>query len=114
MPDAWHQLLDHAIELEPDERASRVLRGNILERLDRKEQARTEWQDAIDGKLDLEAMDDFTLSWLETATRRLDSEAVRERIQQQRHKFGERKMLVNRQGELPARYGAPPVDSVPS
>ncbi|MGH8192569.1 MAG: tetratricopeptide repeat protein, partial [Rhodanobacteraceae bacterium] len=107
--------VDQAIELGTDDRAYRVLRGDILDRLGRKGEARGEWQDAVDGKLDLEAMDDFTLSWLETATRRLGNEAVRERIQQQRHQFDERMKPANRQGELPARYEAvPPVDGVPS
>ncbi len=104
--------VDRAIELEPGERAARVLRGNILDKLGKREQARAEWQDAIDGKLDLEAMDDFTLSWLETATSRLGSDAIRQRIQQQRRRFGERKVRINRQGELPARYQARPTDVV--
>lgn len=51
-------------------------------------------------------MGDFTLSWLETATRRLDNETLRKRIQQQRHTFDEKKVRVQRQGELPARYEA--------
>lgn len=104
--------VDRAIELEPGERAAHVLRGNILEKLGKRDAARVEWQDAIDGKLDLETMDDFTLSWLETATRRLDNDTLRKRIQQQRHRFDERKVLVNRQGELPARYETSPADEV--
>jgi molecular chaperone DnaK (HSP70) len=96
--------IDQAIELEPDERASRVLRGNILDRLGRKDEARAEWRDAIDGKLDLADLGDFTLSWLETAARKLSDERIRVRIQKRRHKFGEREVRVKRQGELPARY----------
>lgn len=96
--------VDQAIELEPDERAYRVLRGNLLERLGRMDDARAAWRDAIDGKLDLATFDDFTLSWMETAARRLGDAATTERIQQQRHQFGERVVVVKRQGELPARY----------
>lgn len=96
--------VDQAIELEPDERASHVLRGNILDHMARTDEARAEWRDAIDGKLDLAAMGDFTLSWLETAARKLSDDSVRDRIQQQRHQFGERELRVQRHGELPARY----------
>ena len=96
--------IDQAIELEPDERASHVLRGNILDRIGRNDEARAEWRDAIDGKLDLRDMGDFTLSWLETAARKLSDERIRARIQKQRHKFDERELPVKRQGELPALY----------
>lgn len=106
--------MDRAIELDPEERANRVLRGNILDRLGRKDEARAEWQDAVDGKLDLEAMDDFTLSWPETAAWWLDSDALRQCIQQRRHRLGEKKVLVQRQGELPARFDVTPSDCVPS
>lgn len=94
-----------AIELE-DERAYHVLRGDILDKLGQHAEARVEWQDAIDGNLDLATLDDFELSWLETATRRLGNDALRQRIQEQRHKFEETKIQVQRQGELPARYEA--------
>ncbi|HWG09924.1 MAG TPA: Hsp70 family protein [Rhodanobacteraceae bacterium] len=105
----YAQALAHveaAIELEND-RGYHALRGDILEKLGRHDEARVEWQDATDGNPDLPKLKDFTLGWMETAARKLGNEPLRKRIQEQRHKFAVKAIEpASQQGELPARYAA--------
>jgi tetratricopeptide (TPR) repeat protein len=96
--------VESALDLD-NERAYRVLRGDIHDKLGQRDEARAQWQDALDGPLDLAAMDDFQLGWLETAARRLDNAALLKRIQEHRRKIAVSVTVVSQQGELPARYG---------
>jgi molecular chaperone DnaK len=96
--------VDKAIELERD-RAYRVLRGDILNKAGKPDAARIEWQDAIDGQLDLEILGDFTLSWMESAASRLGNSAMLKRIQERRRRFFVSQPTASQQGELPAAYG---------
>ncbi|HET8941533.1 MAG TPA: Hsp70 family protein [Rudaea sp.] len=92
--------VDYALEHEP-RRAYRVLRGDILDKMGKKDEARLEWQDALAGTMQLQQMDDFELGWLESAARKLDDGALRERIKRVRKQQAEHTVLVLRQGELP-------------
>lgn len=92
--------VDSALEDDPL-RSYRVLRGDILDKLGRAEQARAEWQDAIAGQPDWSAMRDFDLGWLERASWQLDQAAVRERIRAERTRLAQRGVRVTQQGELP-------------
>jgi tetratricopeptide (TPR) repeat protein len=97
------QKIDVAMELEGD-RAYRVLRGDILDKMGKRDAARVEWQDAIDGQPDLDGLEDFTLGWMENAARKLDNTAMLKRIQEHRKKINVDLPAVSQQGELPARY----------
>ena len=107
--NAYEQALtciDSALEDEPN-RAYKVLRGNILDKLGRKADARLEWQDAIAGQPNWGALKEFELNWMERAARILEQNAIRDRIQ------SERKRCANatappRQGELPEYLANPP------
>jgi molecular chaperone DnaK len=92
--------VDSAIEDEPS-RAYRCLRGDILSKLGRTEQARAEWQDAVAGQPDFGAMRDFDLGWLERASSQLDLAAIRDRIRSERRRLSQKSVQTSRQGELP-------------
>jgi tetratricopeptide (TPR) repeat protein len=96
--------IEAAIQLEND-RAYRVLRGDIYDKLGKRDQARAQWQDAIDGQLDLASMDDFQLGWLDAAARRLDNASLLKRIQEHRRKIPVGFTAASQQGELPMRHG---------
>ena len=97
--------VDSALELEPS-RAYRTLRGDILQQLGKRAEARIEWQDALSGEPDWSEFDDFELGWLESAARALDQRSTLQRIReerdQQRHTVEKRRL----QGELPELIGA--------
>lgn len=101
------QKVDCAIDLN-HERAYHVLRGDILDKMGKREEARAEWQDALDGQFDLKSMSDFALGWLEGAARKLDNAALLKRIQAQRHTISLAPAAASQQGELPMRYEASP------
>ncbi len=97
--------VDSAIEMEPT-RAYRALRGDILNKMGKKEEARLEWQDAIAGTPDWTQLNDFELSWMESAARKLDDTALCDRIKEQRKLKANSTILVARQGELPELVGS--------
>jgi len=98
--------VEAAIDMDND-RAYHVLRGDILDKLGKHDQARVEWQDATDGNPDLSSLPSFTLGWMESAARKIDNEALRKRIQEQRRKFDAVAVTpASQQGELPARFEA--------
>jgi molecular chaperone DnaK len=92
--------VDTALHLEPS-RAYHALRGDILEKMGKKDQARVEWQDAIAGAPDWSRLDDFELGWMEAAARRLQDNGLMDRIKQERKRFASRTHIGARQGELP-------------
>jgi len=92
--------VDSALDDEP-KRAYRVLRGDILARLGRKDEARVEWQDAIAGKPDWSQFSDFDLGWLDRAAHALDEHAVLKHIRKAREDAARVPTRVTRQGELP-------------
>ena len=97
--------VDVALRLEPS-RAYHALRGDILDRMGKKDEARVEWQDAIAGTPNLARMDDFELGWMESAAKKLKNDALTDHIKQERKRFADRTQLVARQGELPALVDA--------
>jgi tetratricopeptide (TPR) repeat protein len=99
--DAALAAVDSALEDEAS-RAYRTLRGDILAKLGRTEQARAEWQDAIAGQPDWGRLGDFELGWLERASQALDQATVRDRIRSERRRLSQQSVLTSRQGELPA------------
>ena len=108
--DEFEQALadvDLALSNDP-RRAYHALRGDILDKMGKRDGARLEWQDAIAGAPNLSKMDDFELGWIESAARKLQDEALVDRIKQERKRFADRSQLVARQGELPERVDADP------
>ena len=105
------EALDSALRDEPN-RAYRVLRGNILDKLGRPEQARAEWQDAIAGHLDWHRLDSFQLDWLEGAAKKLGQDAVLAEIDAERKTRTTREAEATRQGELPEFVSRPMEDVV--
>ena len=92
--------VDAAIEMESS-RAYHALRGDILDKMGKKEEARLEWQDAIAGTPDCAQLDDFELGWMERAARLLNDTALGERIKQERALKANSTRTTARQGELP-------------
>ncbi len=105
------EALDSALRDEPN-RAYRVLRGSILDKLGRPEQARAEWQDAIAGHLDWHHFDDFQLSWMSTAAKLLGRDELIVAIDAERKARTAREAEATRQGELPALVSRPAEDVV--
>ena len=103
--------VDSALRGEPN-RAYRVLRGNILEKLGRPEQARAEWQDAIAGHLDLHRFDDFQMGWMNTAAKLLGRDEVIATINAERTARATREAEATRQGELPELVSRPVEDAI--
>lgn len=99
--------VDAALELEPS-RAGHALRGNILAKLGRQDEARVEWQDATTGVPDLASADDFELGWIETAARRLGDDALAKRARDARARLAAGTLTGTRAGELPALFAANP------
>lgn len=101
------QAVDAALKLDPA-RAYRVLRGNILEKMGRKDEARQEWQDAIAGNIKLDALDEFDFGWLNACARRMGNQSVCEQIRKIRERLAQGlKQKSSRQGELPVFVGRP-------
>jgi len=66
-----------------------VLRGDILARLGRKDEARVEWQDAIAGKSDWSQFSDFDLGWLDRAAQTPEEKSVLKRIRKARERVAQ-------------------------
>lgn len=98
--------VDSALDDEP-KRAYRVLRGDILAKLGRKDEAHLEWQDAISGKPDWSKFSDFDLGWLDRAAQALEEKSVLKRIRKAREKAAQGANVVTRQGELPEFVSRP-------
>lgn len=98
------KVVDSALEGEP-KRAYRVLRGDILAKLGRGDEARAQWQDAISGKPDWSAFNDFDLGWLDRAAQALADKPVLERIRKARQQAAQQTIQVTRQGDLPEFVG---------
>ncbi|MBS0590379.1 MAG: tetratricopeptide repeat protein [Proteobacteria bacterium] len=96
-----------AIDKDGGERAYRVLHGDILDKLGDRDTARSHWQDALDGQLNLKALDDFALAWLEGAANKLGHESLLKRIKERRRKITLRVAAGSQQGELPVLYDDP-------
>ncbi len=86
-------------------RSYHALRGDILDKLGKGDQARVEWQDAFAGNPEWKQLDDFELSWMERAARELKQTAMRERIAAERQRVDSEPTLNLRQGELPEYVG---------
>lgn len=93
--------LDVALDLEP-RRAYHALRGDILDKMGKSKQARLEWEDTVAGTSDWSQMDEFELGWVERAARRLQDDALAERIKQARKRFADSTGPGASQGLLPA------------
>ncbi|HET8898290.1 MAG TPA: Hsp70 family protein, partial [Rhodanobacteraceae bacterium] len=94
-----------------DYKASRpyhVLRGDILNRLGRRDEARQEWQDATDGQIDLAGTDPWALGWIASAASALENPALEERIRLHQRQRADGAANAPRQGELPARFDTLP------
>lgn len=98
--------VDSALEDDPT-RAYRVLRGDILDKLGRNDEARKEWQDAIHGNIDFGALEEFDLGWLDSCAQRLSQTSVQEKIREARERKAQHTLRVSRQGELPVYAGQP-------
>jgi tetratricopeptide (TPR) repeat protein len=94
--------VDLALSGEP-KRGYHALRGDILDRLGQREEARREWQDAIDGQPQLHELDDWSLGWMERAAAQIDNTAMRDKLRRHRAASREQDIEAPRQGELPAR-----------
>lgn len=105
------EALDSALRDEPN-RAYRVLRGNILDKLGRPEQARAEWQDAVAGHLDWRHFDDFQLDWMNAAAKLLGRDELIAAIDTERKARSTREAAATRQGELPALVSRPVEDAI--
>jgi len=92
--------VDSALSLESS-RAYHALRGDILDKMGRKDEARLEWHDAIAGTPNWTRLDDFDLGWMESAARKLKDEVLTDRIKQERKRFANRIHSGTREGELP-------------
>jgi len=92
--------VDSALEMDPT-RAYHALRGDILDKMGKKDEARLEWQDAVAGTPDCAQLDDFELGWMERAARLLNDTALCDRIKQERKLKANSARTVARQGELP-------------
>lgn len=87
--------------------AYHVLRGDILDKIGRSDEAMHEWQTAIGGDSDLNAMSEFELGWLSSCARMLSQPAVLDKIQKARDHKAKAVVSVSRQGELPVYAGRP-------
>lgn len=105
------ETVDSALRDEPN-RAYRVLRGNILDKLGRPEQARAEWQDAIAGHLDWQGFDDFQIGWMNTAAKLLGRDELIAAIVAERKARTTREAEATRQGELPELVSRPMEDVI--
>ena len=99
------ETINQTIEEHP-KRAYKVLRGDILARLGRAEEARAEWQDAISGQPDWSEFEDFDLGWLQRAASRLDQQTSLERFRALRQERSMNPAVAIRQGELPVFVSA--------
>ncbi len=93
-----------AIEGEPS-RAYKVLRGDILDKIGRHDEARQEWQDAIAGNINFDVLEEFDLGWLSSCANRMNNQAVRDKIRLARERKAQRLAKGSRQGELPVFVG---------
>lgn len=93
--------VDIALQNEAN-RAYRSLRGDILKKMGKNDEARLEWQDAIAGTPELAELSDFQLGWIESAARELDDNAMLERVRDARRKLAQRTERGEREGVLPA------------
>lgn len=98
--EAALKTVDAALECDP-QRAYRVLRGDILEKLGRSDQARVEWEDAIAGQPDWSQLQDYDLGWLERASKALNRDAMVETIRAERKRLAQHVKTGLREGELP-------------
>lgn len=96
--------VDFALEDESS-RAYHVLRGDVLDKLGRTDEARKEWQDALDGNINFNALDNFDLGWLDSGASRVGNTAVKEKIRKARAHKSEQQTRFSRQGELPVYAG---------
>lgn len=96
------EAVHEAIAVEND-RATQALRGDILHKLGRVEDARLAWQDAVAGKLNLKPGDSWELTWLKSAARSLDDKRLGNRIEKALQKLGAPATTAERQGVLPER-----------
>ena len=94
--------IEESLDIE-DSRARRVLQGEILTKMNRGNEARQAWQDAVAGRLELKQHTDWELSWLHTAAHRLDDNPLVKRIDEQRQGLIAAERLPPRQGVLPER-----------
>lgn len=99
--------IDMAIDGEAD-RAYHALRGNILDHMGQRDEARQEWQDAIDGQAEFAEIGNWTLGWMRNAAGRLENKAMQQRIDEYRRSQSDTRSVSSiSQGELPARMDAP-------
>lgn len=89
-------------------RAYHSLRGDILKKMGKKDEARLEWQDAVAGTPELAALNDFELGWIESAARQLDDKGMVERAREARRTLAHRVERGEREGVLPALVQADP------
>ena len=101
----YEQALDailQAMEMESD-RPCQALRGDVLQKLGRNEEARLAWQDAVAGKLDLKHCDGWELGWLKSAASSLDDKRLLTRVGKALQTVDARSVASERQGVLPER-----------
>ncbi|MBS0557737.1 MAG: Hsp70 family protein [Proteobacteria bacterium] len=92
--------IDKAIELDSSREAS-VLKGQILEKLGKANDAKLLYVDALSGVIDLKACADYQLYWLLKAARILDRSELIASVQEEQKDRGLKAKIAQRQGLLP-------------